>query len=105
MYSIDPNNPEETIKKLPTREMGPVKNIYKALYPSNRWRDAHDYNEVVLNKPMECFVAPDEKTIYFGYLILSIERELGLGLLMIKKKRRRISLLLSVKPCFFLIKN
>jgi len=64
MYSIDPNNPEETIKKLPTREMGSVKNIYKALYPSNRWRDAHDYNEVVLNKPMECFVAPDEKTIF-----------------------------------------
>lgn len=64
VYSIDPNNPEETIQKLPVVPMGSVKNIHKALYPSNRWRDYHDFNEVVLNRATECYVAPDGKTIF-----------------------------------------
>ena len=46
VYSIDPENPEETIKLLPRVPMGQVKNVYKALYPSNRWRDFHDFNAV-----------------------------------------------------------
>ncbi|KAA6341552.1 hypothetical protein EZS27_010645 [termite gut metagenome] len=62
-YSIDPNNPEETIKALPKVPMGSISNIQKALYPSNRWRDFHDFNTVVMSKPELCFVAPDEKTI------------------------------------------
>ena len=62
-YSIDPNNPDETIQKLPTQKMGSIETIHKALYPSNRWRDSHDYNEVVMNMPAECFVAPDKNTI------------------------------------------
>lgn len=61
-YTIDPDNPEETIKLLPKAPMGSVK-IHKALYPSNRWRDYHDFNTAVIYKPEECFVAPDGVTI------------------------------------------
>jgi len=63
VYSINPDNPEETIQKLPKVDIGSIKNIYKALYPSNRWRDSHDFNTVSLAKDKECFVAPDRVTI------------------------------------------
>jgi sugar lactone lactonase YvrE len=63
VYSIDPAKPEESIQKLLTMNMGSVKNIHKAVYPSNRWRDSHDFNEIILQKATECFVAPDGKTI------------------------------------------
>ncbi|GAB6119052.1 hypothetical protein JCM30204_02000 [Dysgonomonas termitidis] len=63
VYSVNPDNPEETIKLLPKVPMGSVNNIHKALYPSNRWRDFHDFNTVVTYKPEECFVAPDGVTI------------------------------------------
>ena len=63
VYSINPNNPDETITKLGKVKMGSVQPIYKALYPSNRWRDYHDFNEVSLNRNDDCFVAPDGKTI------------------------------------------
>lgn len=63
VYAINPDHPEESITLLPKVPMGSVKNIYKALYPSNRWRDFHDFNSVVMFKPEMCFVAPDGKTI------------------------------------------
>jgi hypothetical protein len=63
IYSIDPSNPEETISLLPRVPMGSVKNIVKALYPSNRWRDHHDFNTVSVFVPEKCFVAPDGVTI------------------------------------------
>lgn len=63
VYTIDPDHPEETIQALPKKPMGAVASVYKALYPSNRWRDFHDFNTVVMFKPEECFVAPDGKTI------------------------------------------
>lgn len=63
VYSIDPNHPDETIKILSVVPMGSVTNIYKALYPSNRWRDFHDFNEVTLNRDEKCWIAPDGKTI------------------------------------------
>ncbi len=63
VYAMDPNRPDETIKALPKVQMGSVKNVVKALYPSNRWRDFHDFNTVVMYKPEGCFVAPDGKTI------------------------------------------
>jgi sugar lactone lactonase YvrE len=62
-YSIDPNNPDETIQKLKNIPMGQVNPVYKALYPAHRWRDYHDFNTVTVNKPTECFVAPDGVTI------------------------------------------
>lgn len=63
VYSIDPKNPEETIKILPKVPMGSIKNVAKALYPSNRWRDHHDFNTVSVYVPKNCFVAPDGVTI------------------------------------------
>lgn len=63
VYAIDPNNPDETIVPLPKVAMNTVTNVHKALYPSNRWRDFHDFNEVVMFKPQNCFVAPDGVTI------------------------------------------
>jgi hypothetical protein len=62
-FSFDPENPGETLKELPRIAMGSVKNIHKALYPANRWRDFHDFNTVVAYEPAECFVAPDGVTI------------------------------------------
>ncbi|MCL1932629.1 MAG: SMP-30/gluconolactonase/LRE family protein [Candidatus Azobacteroides sp.] len=63
VYSIDPNNPEETIQKLPKRPMGSVSNVQKAIYPAHRWRDTHDFNTISVTTPAECFVAPDGVTI------------------------------------------
>lgn len=63
IYSINPENPEETIKELEKVAMGSVDNIFKALYPSNRWRDYHDFNTISVNRDTECFIAPDGKTI------------------------------------------
>jgi Pectate lyase superfamily protein/SMP-30/Gluconolactonase/LRE-like region len=63
VYSINPGNPEETIQKMEKIPMGSVDNIYKALYPSNRWRDSHDFNIISVNRDSECYIAPDGKTI------------------------------------------
>lgn len=63
VYSIDPENPEETITLLPKAPMGSITNIAKALYPSNRWRDLHDFNIVSVIPPENCFVSPDGITI------------------------------------------
>lgn len=62
VYSINPEYPEESIQLLKKVPM-PYGNIYKALYPSNRWRDFHDFNSVVVNKPTEAFIALDGVTI------------------------------------------
>ena len=43
--------------------MGSINNIVKALYPSNRWRDFHDFNTVSVTPPENCFVSPDGVTI------------------------------------------
>jgi sugar lactone lactonase YvrE len=63
VYSLNPGNPDESINKLEKIPMGSVDNIYKALYPSNRWRDSHDFNTISVNRNTECFIAPDGKTI------------------------------------------
>jgi len=63
VYSIDPDNPEETIRKLPERLMGSISNVQKAIYPAHRWRDTHDFNLISVTSPAECFVAPDGVTI------------------------------------------
>ena len=63
VYSINPDDPEHTIKPLPLVPMNSVRSVYKALYPSNRWRDFHDFNTSVMFAPEMCFMAPDGKTI------------------------------------------
>jgi sugar lactone lactonase YvrE len=61
-YAIDPNNPDETIHKLPTIPMGSIK-PGTALYPAHRWRDYHDFNTISVARPAQCFLAPDSSTI------------------------------------------
>lgn len=63
VYSIDPSNPEATIELLPKVPYTQIKSVHKALYPANRWRDYHDFNEVSVYKPEYCFVAPDGVTV------------------------------------------
>lgn len=63
VYSIDPNHPDESIKKLDIVPMSAVGNVYKALYPSNRWRDFHDFNQVSIRRNDSCWLAPDGRTI------------------------------------------
>lgn len=63
VYTFDPADPEETLRLLDEKPMGTVKNVAKALYPSNRWHDFHDFNDVAVYVPKTCFVAPDGKTI------------------------------------------
>ncbi len=62
-YSVDPENPDETLAPLTKTKMGLIQIVHKALYPSNRWRDYHDFDKVVVNRNEECWVAPDGKTI------------------------------------------
>jgi len=63
VYSINPNNPDETIQLLNKAPMSTVGSMYKALYPAHRWRDGHDFNTVTVNRPDSCFIAPDGVTI------------------------------------------
>ncbi|RDC54909.1 gluconolaconase [Pedobacter chinensis] len=63
VYSIDPDQPEKSIQLLKRMAMGSIQKVHKVLYPANRWRDFHDFNRVVLNKPTEMFVAPDGVTV------------------------------------------
>jgi len=62
-YSIDPNNPDETIRLLPTQPMGSIDPVDRALYPAHRWRDYHDFNTITVQRPQLSFVAPDGVTI------------------------------------------
>lgn len=62
-YAIDPEDPENSIRLLDLVPMGSVANVAKALYPSNRWRDFHDFWTNVVFRPEKCFVAPDGRTI------------------------------------------
>jgi hypothetical protein len=63
IYAIDPGNPDETIRELEKVPMGSIGNLYKALYPANRWRDSHDFNSISVARAVDCHLAPDGKTI------------------------------------------
>lgn len=63
VYSIDPNNPDETIQLLKKVPMNSATNVYKALYPAGRYRDSNDFSKIIVNRNEECFVAPDGVTI------------------------------------------
>lgn len=62
-YAIDPADPENSIRPLDLVPMGQLDTVAKALYPSNRWRDFHDFWTNVVYRPEKCFLAPDGRTI------------------------------------------
>ena len=67
VYSIHPDNPEETIQMLNKVPMGSMKKVAKAIYPAHRWRDLHDFDSISVWQPKDCFVAPDGVTIIPEY--------------------------------------
>lgn len=63
VYAIEPEQPEESLQPLPVVPMDSFGPVYKALYPGNRWRDSNDFLLATVQKPKECYVAPDGVTI------------------------------------------
>jgi hypothetical protein len=61
VYSIDPDQPDTSLKLLDKIASDDVGTIEKALYPSTRWRS--DFDEAILFVPDSAFLAPDGKTI------------------------------------------
>jgi hypothetical protein len=59
-YSIDPENPDETISPLRRVPADEVRNLQKAIYPSSRWRS--DFDDAIIYVPENSFVAPDGVT-------------------------------------------
>lgn len=71
VFSIDPNNPEESIQELQKKSMNAIDKVAKAIYPAHRWRDLHDFNTISTWSPENCFVATDGVTIipeYYDFL-------------------------------------
>ncbi len=60
LYSINPDNPDETFKVLPLATMGSIK-PEKVFYLNNRSLSQNEYYGGA--KPKQCFVAPDGVTI------------------------------------------
>lgn len=63
VYAIDPAKPDESLQELHPVPTSSIKNIQKALYPGNRWRDNSDYFTITQRKWDSAFVAPDGVTI------------------------------------------
>jgi len=60
-YSLDPEDPDETIAPLKRVASEEVKTVKKAIYPSSRWRS--DFDATVVYVPENTFVAPDGATV------------------------------------------
>lgn len=67
IYAIDPERPEETIRKLNKVPSASIRQATKTIYPAHRWRDLHDFDQVSLWRPEMSFVAPDGKTVIPEY--------------------------------------
>lgn len=66
-YSIDPLRPEETMRPLdrvPSSSLGTVGRVF---LPAHRWRDLHDFDDILLYVPEYSYVAPDSKTVIPEY--------------------------------------
>jgi len=60
-YSIDPNNPDATMKPLERVKTADVQGVQRVIHPSSRWRG--DFDAVVTSMPENSFIAPDGVTI------------------------------------------
>lgn len=59
-YSIDPDDPDNTFRKMPLVATSDITEFDKTYYPSSRWH--YEFDEAVLYYPDSAFVAPDGKT-------------------------------------------
>ena len=64
---LNPDDPEDSFKVLERVPMSSVKKVSKVYYPSHRWRDLNDFDEISTYAPEYCFVAPDGKTVIPQY--------------------------------------
>lgn len=62
VYSIDPDHADDSFRELPTVAASAVPQVYKCLYPANRWRDNSDYLSITIKKPELYYAAPDGVT-------------------------------------------
>ncbi|MXV14076.1 gluconolaconase [Pedobacter sp. HMF7056] len=60
-YSIDPDNPDQSMKPMPRVPTNQVTGVKKVVHPSSRWRG--DFDKTVSSMPAYSFVAPDGVTI------------------------------------------
>lgn len=60
-YSIDPANPDASMKPMQLVKTADIKGAKKVVHPSSRWRG--DYDKVVESMPEYSYVAPDGVTI------------------------------------------
>lgn len=60
-YSVDPENPDETIRLLPRVANSAIPKVERVFHPSSRWRS--NFNDIVVSMPDSSFVAPDGVTI------------------------------------------
>ena len=64
VYSVEPENPDHSItllKKMDKKALSsPIK---QAFYPAHRWRDFHDYKNVVMDNWDSCWVSEDGQSI------------------------------------------
>lgn len=63
VYTMNPDQPEESMHLLPKVPLEQVAKITKTLNPSNRRRDSGDFNKVSTNQFTECWLAPDGTTV------------------------------------------
>jgi len=60
-YSVDPENPDETIRLLPRVANSAIPKVERVFHPYSRWRS--NFNDIVVSMPDSSFVAPDGVTI------------------------------------------
>lgn len=59
-YSVNTQNPDETIELLPRVSTSELKDIDYYIYPSGRWR--HNFDSAVVNHPATSFISNDHST-------------------------------------------
>jgi len=59
-YSIDPDDPGESLTPLKRVRLADIRSVYKVLYPQSRWRN--NFDTIVIYNPEYWFVATDGMT-------------------------------------------
>ncbi len=67
IYTMDPADPENTMRVLEKRPSGEIPQVAQALHPANRWRDNNDYLVSTVKPTAMSYLAPDGKTAIPDY--------------------------------------
>ena len=63
LYSIDPEDPEHSMRLLPKVKTASLGSVKQAMHPANRWRDDNSYLDFTVSTPEDCYLAPDGVTV------------------------------------------